>query len=529
MKPFSLFLTHCSLTFLVLSCFFSFSAHASKTPPPHVRLVDIWAYGDIVTDSTLLATEQNNLRFYCTTVEQLPTDSVSYEFQLKGYDKDWFEPFPEGWYFYTNLQPGDYVFRARCRYEGGEWGPVTEHPFTIACPWWRTWWAYLIYIFLSLIIVFELAYLIVRTIRLHNKLKLAQETNRFRTNFILEASRQFHIPISIILSVTQKLTGSQDDHLTRTDVQHLRNSCKQLMQMTEDLVDFDPNTEVAPYAGEGDVLEMPDVPINDLMVMVVESNPQLADIIRRDLLKYVKVTLHDGGEGFEQVLREVAPVAVVMDMQLDESVNPFDNIHTIRTLSSACIVVISDFSNKRDIIRVIQSEADDFLLKPFSCQVLTALVLKHIRKMTVPEAEEESETAEEVIHRPYPLLSSGDEKHVVVLEKRKDKFLLDRMNSLIASNMGNAKFDVNSLAESLKISRGQLYKKLKEFRNMTPVEYLRNQRLERAATLLSESPEMTVQEVMLQVGMPDAANFYRRFKEKYGMSPNQYKLRMNNE
>ena len=64
---------------------------------------------------------------------------------------------------------------------------------------------------------------------------------------------------------------------------------------------------------------------------------------------------------------------------------------------------------------------------------------------------------------------------------------------------------------------------------MTPVEYLRNQRLERAATLLSESPEMTVQEVMLQVGMPDAANFYRRFKEKYGMSPNQYKLRMNNE
>ena len=105
MKPFSLFLTHYSFTFLVLLCFFSFSAHASKTPPPHVRLVDIWAYGDIVTDSTLLATEQNNLRFYCTTVEQLPTDSVSYEFQLKGYDKDWFEPFPEGWYFYTNLQP----------------------------------------------------------------------------------------------------------------------------------------------------------------------------------------------------------------------------------------------------------------------------------------------------------------------------------------------------------------------------------------------------------------------------------------
>ena len=83
MKPFFLFFTHYFLTFLVLLCFFSFSAHASKNPPPHVRLVDIWAYGDIVTDSVVLATEQNNLRFYFTTVEEQRVDTVFYQYCLE--------------------------------------------------------------------------------------------------------------------------------------------------------------------------------------------------------------------------------------------------------------------------------------------------------------------------------------------------------------------------------------------------------------------------------------------------------------
>ena len=83
---------------------------------PHVKIATIWAYGDTVTHARTLDTKQNNLRFYCTTLENIPTDSIEFEFMLEGHETQWQPAFADGWYFYTDLPPGEYVFHARCRY-----------------------------------------------------------------------------------------------------------------------------------------------------------------------------------------------------------------------------------------------------------------------------------------------------------------------------------------------------------------------------------------------------------------------------
>jgi len=99
---------------------------------------------------------------------------------------------------------------------------------------------------------------------------------------------------------------------------------------------------------------------------------------------------------------------------------------------------------------------------------------------------------------------------------------LAKLEKTVNSHLADNEFDVNALARTLEISRVQLYNKLKELNGMTPVEYLRDRRLERAATLLRES-DLSVKEVRDRVGMPDATNFHRRFKEKFGTSPAAYK------
>ena len=76
------------LLILALLAIMTFArATSAGTPPPRIRLVDIWAYGDIVTDSVELPFEKNNLRFYCAPVDSIPVDSVAYDFMLEGYDK----------------------------------------------------------------------------------------------------------------------------------------------------------------------------------------------------------------------------------------------------------------------------------------------------------------------------------------------------------------------------------------------------------------------------------------------------------
>lgn len=493
--------------------FVLFILHATASASgPGIKLLDVWAYGEIVTDSVVLPFEKNNLRFYCAPVENIPADSVEYNFMLEGYNAQWFVPFKEGWFFYTELPSGDYVFHARCRYRGGDWGPEITHSFTIICPWWRTWWAYTIYIIVCLSVTFYIVYLIRERVRLSNRLRVENELKKFRSEFVIQASREFRTPLTIIRSVIEKLTGTHEDHLTRTDVQHLRNSSKLLMQMVEDLMEYRHiGAEISP-ASINDVIELADIPINSHRVLVVEHDVQLADIIRRELLKYVKVQTHDSGEGIIEKINEMEPHVVILDTEIS-GVNAYDLISDIRRISKAIIILISDFDNKRSLIRAIRSEADDFLPKPFNCEVLSAMVIKRIKineQYKADSAKGQEGTCED------------NPKKEVLIEKRTDKLFLQSLDSHISAHLSDSDFDVNALAEAMHLSRGQLGRKVKALRGVTPVEYIRDFRLRHAASLIQRG-DLSVQEVMQRCGMTDPANFYRRFKDKYGMPPTAYR------
>jgi AraC-like DNA-binding protein len=224
-------------------------------------------------------------------------------------------------------------------------------------------------------------------------------------------------------------------------------------------------------------------------------------------------------------MMEIRPVAVVIDTELNDA-NGYELLHEYKQrqeLTHIPAIIISDFDNDRSLIRAIKSEADDYLQKPFNSKVLTVMLIKKI-KMCLPaitDGDCQRKVAKDELQNDPT--STYDEKNII-LEKRSDKRFISLLNILIANNLSNADFGVNLLAEMMKISRGQLYRKIKELHDMTPVEYLRRKRLSHAAELIEES-NITIQEIMLHVGMPDATNFYKRFKEMYGMNPTEYRNR----
>ena len=289
-----------------------------------------------------------------------------------------------------------------------------------------------------------------------------------------------------------------------------------LMQMVENLVEFREMDKDIPYGDMNDVVEMADIPINQHTVLVVERNKYLADLIRRDILRFLKVIVVSDARVLMDKMYDVKPVAVVLDTDLGET-NAYELLHEIKKdthLASIPIILISDFDNNRSIIRAIRSEADDYLQKPFNSEVLTVMILKII-KTRKSIAAEMTVKAEEIDNREKNAES-------LIFEKRSDKVFLELLDSLIRTNISKPDFDVSMLASALKISRGQLYKKIKALRGLTPVEYLRDLRLSLAADLIKQN-QLTVQQIMFRVGMPDATNFYRRFKEKYGMNPSAYR------
>jgi diguanylate cyclase (GGDEF)-like protein/PAS domain S-box-containing protein len=73
----------------------------------------------------------------------------NFAFKLVGFDNNWVSGRGLGQTTYTNLAPGNYRFLARGSNRDGFWNPAElDVELLVLPPWWRTWWAYSLYLLL---------------------------------------------------------------------------------------------------------------------------------------------------------------------------------------------------------------------------------------------------------------------------------------------------------------------------------------------------------------------------------------------
>ena len=127
--------------------------------------------------------------------------------------------------------------------------------------------------------------------------------------------------------------------------------------------------------------------------------------------------------------------------------------------------------------------------------------------VTLPTVEDE----QEVVEAPQETeLNKDDERFCRKLER------------IVTTRMRNPNLNIDIIAAQFGIGRTNFYRKVREVMGMSPNDYLRKCRMERAAELL-RSTEDTIGEVCAQVGMPDAQYFSRVFKTYFGVSPSVYR------
>ena len=84
-------------------------------------------------------------------------------------------------------------------------------------------------------------------------------------------------------------------------------------------------------------------------------------------------------------------------------------------------------------------------------------------------------------------------------------------------------FDIEQLAESMKMSRSALTKKLREETGLTVGQLLKDYRLNIAREILvKNSGNRNITEIAYRVGFNDPKYFTRCFTKKYGISPSGY-------
>lgn len=95
------------------------------------------------------------------------------------------------------------------------------------------------------------------------------------------------------------------------------------------------------------------------------------------------------------------------------------------------------------------------------------------------------------------------------------------MIAFVDEHIDQSDMDVNLIAKELMMSRSKLYTKVKSLTGKSVVEFVLNCRLRKAAKLIIEE-NMTMREVMMQVGIESQAYFTNAFKKLYGETPTSF-------
>ena len=87
----------------------------------------------------------NNITFDFAAIEPALPQDVLYQYKLEGYDKDWSPPSNKTSATFGNIYEGTYPFKVKAQSPFGVWSEPITYSFKVLPPWFRTWWAYLLY------------------------------------------------------------------------------------------------------------------------------------------------------------------------------------------------------------------------------------------------------------------------------------------------------------------------------------------------------------------------------------------------
>ncbi len=135
----------------------------------------------------------------------------------------------------------------------------------------------------------------------------------------------------------------------------------------------------------------------------------------------------------------------------------------------------------------------------------------------------------------FIMLLSGFCLAVFVYHKRRRKSLTEadkvlspqeqfkqKLTDYLLENLDNGELGIPDMVEEMNMCRSAVFSKCKEACGMTPIEYLRELRFDKAAKLIATG-EYNISQVAYMTGFNDSHYFSKSFKQKFGMTPTEYR------
>jgi DNA-binding response OmpR family regulator len=244
-------------------------------------------------------------------------------------------------------------------------------------------------------------------------------------------------------------------------------------------------------------------------VLIVEDNDDFRFYLKDNLKREYRILeAQSGEEGWTKILSD-PPDIVVSDVMMPgiSGVELCLKLKAHEDLRHIPIILLTALAADSDRLAGVESGADDYINKPFNFQILES----RIRNLISQRAHLQSSSIRRsgVIQVTELNITSLDEQ------------FLQKIVEVVEKNVSNAEFSVEDLCRELAVSRSRFFKRVHVLTGKSPMELIRNIRMQHAAQLLGKS-QLSVSEIAYQVGFNNPRYFAKYFKEIYQVLPSEY-------
>jgi len=270
----------------------------------------------------------------------------------------------------------------------------------------------------------------------------------------------------------------------------------------------------APESWQEDVFDSEQVQVHkhrdkETSLVIVEDNIDLRTFLRKKLSEdYDCHEAGDGKEGYELISR-ILPDIVISDVVMPK-MDGYELCVKVKQNNKTChipIILLTSNNAPEHIVSGYEKGADAYVTKPFDMSVIQAQISRLIKNR-------------ELIREKYMTQNFMVEVSTSNLSKD-DEFII-KLRQLLEENLSESDFNVKRLSSDLNISTTHLYRKLKALTGLSPVEFIRAFKLQKACEMLSNTNN-SIKEIGYGLGFNNLSYFVKCFREQFDVTPSMFR------
>ena len=243
-------------------------------------------------------------------------------------------------------------------------------------------------------------------------------------------------------------------------------------------------------------------------VLLVDDDVELLQFEAKFLSAHYHILIAENGIQALEQLKKSNVNLIVTDVMMPE-MDGFEFTRRVKSeieFSHIPVILLTAKVMAQSKVQGYELGADAYLEKPFSVEVLLARIENLLQGR--------EKLRETFLKNPFIGANS-------MALTRSDEEFIKKLHTIVHENLDNSDFIVENIAEQFNMSRASFYRKIKGVLDLTPNEYIRVERLKRAAQLLKEN-EYKVNEVCYMVGFSSPSYFSKCFQQQFGVLPKDF-------